>query len=66
MDSRRGSGHEYYDADLEALAGATKLAGLDSVAAKSVKAGARVVTGNELVAPLVVGLPARPVGEGEF
>ena len=57
---------EYYGADLEALAGATKLAGLDGVAAKSLKVGDGIITGNEPVTPLVVGLSARPVGEGEF
>ena len=57
---------EYYGGDLEALAGAAKLAGLDSVAAKSLKVGDGVVAGNEPVTPLVVGLSARPVREGEF
>ena len=57
---------DYYGADLEALAGATKLAGLDSVAAKSLKLGAGVVPDNEPVTPLIVGLSARPVREGEF
>ena len=57
---------EYYGADLEALAGATKLAGLDGVAAKSLKLGDGVVPDNEPVTPLVVGLSARPVREGEF
>ena len=57
---------EYYGGDLEALVGAAKLAGLDSVAAKSVKAGDGVVPDNEPVTPLVVGLSARPVREGEF
>ena len=57
---------EYYGADLEALEGATKLAALDSVAAKSLKVGDGIITGNEPVTPLVVGLSARPVSEGEF
>ena len=60
---------EYYGADLEALAGATKLASLaslDSVAARSLKLGAGVVPDNEPVTPLIVGLSARPVREGEF
>ena len=57
---------EYYGGDLEALAGATKLAGLDSVAAKSLKLGDGVVPDNEPVTPLIVGLSARPVREGEF
>ena len=57
---------EYYGADLEALAGARKLAGMDSVAARSLKVGDGVIPGNEPVTPLVVGLSARPVREGEF
>ena len=57
---------EYYGGDLEALAGATKLAGMDSVAARSLKVGDGVVPGNEPVTPVVVGLSARPVREGEF
>ena len=57
---------EYYGADLDALAGARKLAGMDSVAARSLKVGDGVIPGNEPVTPLVVGLSARPVREGEF
>ena len=57
---------EYYGADVEALAGATKLAGLDSVAAKSVKVGDGVLADNEPVTPAVVGLAGRPVREGDF
>ena len=57
---------EYYGADLEALHGARKLAGLDSVAARSLKLGDGVVPDNEPVTPLIVGLSARPVREGGF
>ena len=57
---------EYYGGDVNALAGAAKLAGMDSVAAKSIKLGDGVVPGNEPVTPVVVGLPARPVRAGEF
>ncbi len=57
---------EYYGGDVEALTGAAKLAGMDSVAARSLKVGDGVVPGNEPVTPVVVALPARPVREGEF
>ena len=57
---------DYYGGDLQALAGASKLAGLDSVAAKSLKVGDGVVPGNEPVTPRVVALSARPVREGDF
>lgn len=57
---------EYYGGDLEALAGAAKLAGMDSVAAKSVKVGDGVLADNEPVTPVVVGLPGRAVREGDF
>ena len=57
---------EYYGGDLEALAGAPALADMDSVAAKSVKAGDGVLADNDAVTPAVVGLPGRPVREGEF
>lgn len=57
---------DYYGGDLEALPGASKLAGLDSVAAKSLKAGDGVLPGNEPVAPRVIPLSARPVREGDF
>lgn len=57
---------EYYGGDLEALAGATKLAGTDSVAATSIKVGDGVVPDNEPVTPGVVGLSPRAVREGEF
>ena len=42
---------EYYDADRKALAGAGKLLGLDSVAAKKVKLGKGVLEGNEPLSP---------------
>ncbi len=57
---------DYYGGDLEALAGASKLASLDSVAAKSLKAGDGVLPGNEPVAPRVIPLSPRPVREGDF
>ena len=57
---------DYYGGDLEALAGAPKLAGMDSVAAKSLKVGDGLLPGNEPVTPRVVALSARPVREGDF
>ena len=58
---------EYYGGDLEALAGAERLAGLDSVAQTASKKGAGALPGNEPVAPAVVEtLGARPVSEGDF
>lgn len=57
---------DYYGGDLEALTSTAKLAGLDSVAAKSLKVGAGVLSGNEPVAPRIVPLSARPVREGDF
>ena len=57
---------EYYGGDLEAIEGAPKLAGMDSVAAKSVKVGDGVIEDNEPVRPVVVSLPGRPVREGDF
>ena len=56
---------DYYAADLEALAGAPRLAGMDSVAAKSLKVGDGVVSGNGPVTPVVVNLSARPVRDGD-
>lgn len=44
---------DYYDADLTALAGAEKLAGLDSVAGRRIKEG-RVVRSEGLLGPVVV------------
>ena len=38
---------DYYGGDLKALAGAKKLAGLDSVAAKKLKKGEGVLADNE-------------------
>ena len=57
---------DFYGGDLEALTGAAKLAGLDSVAAKSLKAGDGVLPGNAPVAPRVIPLSSRPVREGDF
>ena len=57
---------DYYGGDLQALGGASKLAGMDSVAAKSLKVGDGVLPGNEPVAPRVIPLSARPVREGDF
>ena len=42
---------EYYDDALEALEGSSDLAGLDSVAAKSIKQGDGILTGNDAVEP---------------
>jgi hypothetical protein len=42
---------EYYAADKQALAGAAKLAGLDSVATKKIKKGEGVMGANEPIAP---------------
>lgn len=59
---------EYYAADQQALAGAAKLAGLDSVAAKMIKKGEGILGENEPVIPhQVVPLGNKhPVREGEF
>ena len=60
---------DYYDAELKALKGADKLAGLDSVAASRIKKGEGVLVDNEAVAtPHVVklGPTADAVREGEF
>jgi hypothetical protein len=59
---------EYYDNELEALEGARKLAGLDSVAAKKVKKGQGVLEENEMVKPKVVKkvLRKKQVREGSF
>lgn len=59
---------EYYARDKQALAGAAKLAGLDSVAAKRIKQGRGVLRGNEPVVPhRVVPLgDTQPVREGKF
>ena len=58
---------EYYGGDRAALDGATKLAGLDSVAATRLKKGGGLLTDNDAVQPAVVTKvhPAR-VREGEF
>ena len=58
---------EYYGGDLEALEGASALAGLDSVAAKKWKQGALGLEGNEPVRRRRVRkLGRRRVSEGEF
>jgi hypothetical protein len=59
---------EYYAADKQALAGAAKLSGLDSVAAKKIKKGEGILGENEPVIPhQVVPLGSgHPVREGEF
>ncbi|MCU0836368.1 MAG: phosphatidylserine decarboxylase [Chromatiaceae bacterium] len=59
---------EYYAADKQALEGAAKLAGLDSVAAMKIKKGEGILGGNEPVMPHhVVPLGSgQPVREGEF
>jgi hypothetical protein len=59
---------EYFDAEREALEGAVKLAGLDSVAAMSIKKGAGVIADNGPIGTPKV-KPLGPVGavrEGEF
>ena len=58
---------DYYGGDLEALDGAQKLAGLDSVAAKKLKKGEGVLADNDAVQPKVVKkLGKGKVREGEF
>ncbi len=60
---------EYYGGDTEALEGAAALAGLDSVAAKSIKRGDGVLPDNDPVTPTVVhrvGPAGRGVREGTF
>ena len=60
---------EYYAADRKALAGADKLLGLDSVAAKKVKLGKGVLEGNEPVSPTnvkMVSAGGTTVREGDF
>lgn len=59
---------EYYACDKQALEGAVRLAGLDSVAAMKIKKGEGVLDANEPVVPhRVVPLgSARPVREGKF
>ena len=61
---------EHYGGDLTALDGASKLAGLDSVAAMKLKKGEGVLADNDPVQPApptVVGAPdAHRVREGEF
>ena len=58
---------DYYGGDLSALAGAKKLAGLDSVAAKKLKKGEGFLSDNDPVEPtLVKKLGGARVREGEF
>ncbi len=58
---------DYYGGDLEALEGAQKLAGLDSVAAKKLKKGKGILADNDPVQPKVVKtLGEKSVREGEF
>lgn len=60
---------EYYGAELTALEGAKKLAGLDSVAAKKVKKGEGVLEDNDPVEPgfvVKVGKGKNVVREGSF
>ncbi len=58
---------DYYGGDLEALAGARSLAGLDSVAAATVKKGGGVLPGNDPATPAVVRtVGTRRVREGDF
>ena len=58
---------DYYGGDLEALEGAQKLAGLDSVAAKKLKKGKGVLADNDPVKPKVVKkLGNKNVREGKF
>ena len=60
---------EYYAADRKALNGASKLLGLDSVAAKKVKQGGGVLEANEPVIPTnvkKVSAGGTTVREGDF
>jgi hypothetical protein len=59
---------EYYGGDKKALAGAAKLAELDSVAAKAIKKGEGILPGNQPVVPAnVVSLSGKQtVREGRF
>jgi hypothetical protein len=59
---------DYFDADRKALAGAAKLAGLDSVAATSIKKAQGPVSGNDPIpSPAVTAVgPHSRVREGEF
>jgi hypothetical protein len=59
---------EYYGGDKKALAGAAKLAELDSVAAKAIKKGEGILPGNQPVVPAnVVSLSGKQtVREGQF
>ena len=58
---------EYYGGDLTALDGAKKLAGLDSVAVRTLKQGEGVLPDNDPVSPAVVKrVGVARVREGEF
>jgi hypothetical protein len=59
---------DYFDAERKALAGAAKLAGLDSVAATSIKKGEGPVSGNDPIHSLAVTAvgPSSRIVEGEF
>lgn len=60
---------EYYAADRKALDGASKLLGLDSIAAMKVKQGKGVLEGNEPVSPTnvkTVSARGNIVREGDF
>ncbi|MCP5276920.1 MAG: hypothetical protein H6935_00970 [Thiobacillus sp.] len=60
---------EYYDDKISALAGAQKLAGMDSVAAKGVKLGEQPLKENEAVKPTKVvqlGTDSTRVSEGKW
>lgn len=60
---------EYYNADRKALKAASKLLGLDSVAAKKVKLGKGVLEDNEPVSPTkvkIVGAGRNTVRAGDF
>lgn len=60
---------EYYDQDLQALAGSKALSGLHSVAAMQVQKGETVVDDTEPVEPRIVidiGPGERPVGQGTW
>ena len=53
---------DYYDHDRKALAGAAPLAGLDSLAAKMIKVGQKILPGNE---PRVVVMEAKGKAKGK-
>lgn len=58
---------EYYDSDLQALEGAEKLSGLDSIAVKNLKQGKGVLDDNDSAQPeKIVKLHGNQVREGDF